>query len=128
MALRHRLTYSWTSRSSDFSSVIGFGTRLPAGEAAEAELARAQRPEVVAQRGGALEVEVGGRRLHFALELGDVGVELGLGAKRHALLARRRRRRVVALVNARQHLVDVAYDRLGRDAVLLVIGGLQRPP
>ena len=61
----------------------------PAVQAGEAQLAVAQRLERVAQRRGALEVEIRGRGLHLALEPGDLGVELGLRPERLARLARR---------------------------------------
>ena len=80
----------------------------------------------IAQRRRLLEVEVRGRRLHLLLEASDVRVELGLRPERRALVLDHRDGRVVALVDARQHVVDRLDDARRRDAVLLVVGLLPR--
>src|SRR3989442_14178677 len=130
IAAETRRTYSCTSSSPPFTHLsTKLATRSPVrGETGQAELSSAKRLEAVAQRGSALEIEVRSRRLHLALEPGDVGVELCLRAERLAFLAHRGGGHVVALVHARQHVIDRPHDRLGRDAVGLVVGGLQRAP
>ena len=61
------------------------------------------------------------------LERRDERVELGLRAELIALVRHLRHRHVVALVDARQHVVDVLDDRRGRDAVLGVVRLLHAP-
>src|SRR5215831_6427687 len=114
--------YSWTSRTRDLRSADRNVTPSPLGQpAGQPEFLAAERFERVAHRGRPLEVEIRCRGLHLSLERLDVRIELRLRPERLALLPWRRRRRVVALVDAREHVVDVADDRLRRDAVFHVV-------
>src|SRR5262245_49016339 len=122
MAAADSRTYSWTSRTRLLRSADRNVTPSPLGQpAGQPQFLAAKRFERVADRGRPFEVEIRRRGLHLSLERLDVGIELCLGPERLALLPWRRRRRVIALVDAREHVVDVADDRLGGDAVLSVV-------
>ena len=95
----------------------------PAAPAASPSSRLAQLLDLIAQRRGASRSRGSPPRAFIcALRAGDVRIELGLRPERCPRLARSATRRVVALVDARHHVVDRLDDRLRRDAVLLVVG------
>ena len=122
---RESATYSCTSSSAALTQLErSASARRHARRAAAAGPARALRSRLSRsrKRGRPLELEVGGRRLHLALQTRDQRVELRLRAPRRPARGGSARRHVVALVHARQHVVDLLDDRRRRDAVLLVVG------
>src|SRR5678816_3996656 len=103
-----RSTYSCTSSTAFLSQFCT--PRLPfRREAVEAEVARAQRLQAVADGGRTFEIEIGGGRLHFPVETRNLGVQFRLGVEHLARVTRCRRRAVVAFVDAGQHVVDLAH-------------------
>ena len=82
-------TYSCTSSTRALQPVLHDAChRLPARrQAGEAELAAAKRLQPVADGRGALEVQIGRRRLHLELEPRDLGIELGLRPEHVARLS-----------------------------------------
>src|SRR2546426_244969 len=106
--------------------------RCPGGRAAgrafprdSQELRSPERLDPVAELGGLLEVEPPRRLLHPCLQLGDSPrerrgrLELLLGGRLHL------DRVVVPLVDRLEELAGRRPDRLGRDAVLPGVGGLE---
>src|SRR3989442_393671 len=82
---------------------------------------------------GVRDVEIGGRFPHASLEVGDDGLEIvpdGGGVLEAAprAIAAGPNQHVVALVDRAEDVVDRAFDALGRDAVLGVVGLLLLAP
>src|SRR6516162_3670637 len=116
-------TYSCTSSAElliHFSMNISTRRSRPPRGVRQSQLRIAQPFDVVAKRGGLFEIEVRRGRLHLRLQFLEMRVELLLVVEALGAIDRRRRREVVALVNARHHIVDRADDRLWRDVVLRV--------
>jgi hypothetical protein len=95
--------------------------------------------DLVAQAGGILEPEVGGRVLHLLLQGADQPLELLLGQlgevaadlvalPRPSVLARPGRLTVLRRPEGRQDVGDGLADRLGVDVVLAVVLLLDPPP
>src|ERR1035437_1504711 len=124
-------TYSWTSRTAFLSlSWMNASTRwsAPLRRARQPQLGVAQAFDVVTERRGLFEIQIGRGRLHLALQRRDIGIELRLRAELFGWVVRDGGRHVIALVDARHDVVDRFDDGLGRDPVLRVVGLLQRPP
>src|SRR5262245_34887785 len=108
-----RRTYSCTSsaaflnRSSMNDSTRGSG---PPCRPRQDQVGIAQAFDVVPDGGRFLEVEVRCRLAHFLLTSCDVRVELRLRPEMFRELADERRRRVIALVHAGDHVVDLLHD------------------
>src|SRR4051794_9528183 len=124
-----RRMYSWTSSAAllnQFTTNEGTRSASPR-RPRQAQVGAAQAFDVVAKGGGLLEVEIGGGRFHLFLQAGQVSVEFALcpehlGAVPHEHGSRH----VVTLVDARHHIVELADDRLGRDAMLGIVDFLHR--
>src|SRR6266516_3402706 len=126
-----RNTYSWTSSTAFFNRPSKNGSTRwsgPPRRPRQSQLGVAQAFDLVADRRRLLEIEIRGGRLHLVLQRRHVGIELGLRTEPVGLVADDGRRHVIALVDARHHLVDLLHDGLRRDAMLLVVRLLQRPP
>src|ERR1019366_6541547 len=109
IAARTMNTYSWTSSAACLIQFSMYGNtrrlRPPRG-LRQAQLGVAQAFDLVAERGGLLEVQVGRGPAHLFLQLREVGVELLLVVESLGAVDGRRRRQVVALVDARHHGVN----------------------
>src|SRR5580765_7847672 len=124
-AARTIRTYSCTSSAAlliQFSMILSTRRSRPPRGVRQAQFGVAQPFDVVAERRGLLEVEIGGGRLNLRLQLLQMRVELLLVVESFGAVDRGRGRQVVAFVDARHHLVDRADDRLRRDVVLYVVG------
>src|SRR3954469_20071433 len=103
------LAYSCASRAALFSQrSIRDNTRAsgPPRRPRQPELGIAEAFDVVAKRSGFLEIEIRGGGAHVVLQFGDVGVELLLIVEALGAVGGRRRRDVVAFVDAGHHVVD----------------------
>src|SRR5215471_8643409 len=125
-----RRMYSCTSKAACLPqrSMSGITRRSGPPRRGQRQLRIAQALDLIAQRRRLFEVEVGCSRLHLELERLQVRVELLLVVEALGAVDGRRRRDVVALVDARHHFVDRLDDRLRGDAVLGVVGLLNRAP
>src|SRR5690349_3647070 len=126
-----RRTYSCTSSAAVFNASSMYGSTPGSGpprRPRQPQLGIAQAFDVVANSRGLFEVEVLGGLAHFDLSRREVGVEFRLGLERLGAVLEQRRRGVVPFVDARHHVVDLLDDRLRCDAMLLVVGLLNRAP
>src|SRR5215470_5352456 len=125
-----RRTYSWTSSAASLPQRSMNDTTRRSGppRRGQRQLRIAQTLDLIAQRRRLFEVEVGRSRLHLLLKRLQVRVELLLIVEALGAVDRRGRGDVVALVDTRHHFVDGLDDRLRRDAVLVVVGLLNRAP
>src|SRR5580765_494208 len=120
-------TYSCTSSAACLAQLsMNGGTRRsrPPRGSRHSQLRIPQALDLVAQRRGFLEIEVGGGAFHLDLQVRDVSVQLLLVVEALGAVDGGRRRQIIALVHARHDLVDRLDDRLRRDAVLDVVSRL----
>lgn len=98
--------------------------RAGEGLVGEFEVEELHLLDLVAQAGGFLELEVGGGVAHPAFQILkgglEVGADEGLGLLGDAGAGQAVE--VAGLIGAVEDLLDVALDRLGRDAVFEVVG------
>src|SRR5467141_4120680 len=123
---RYRYTPGASGRSSSFRRAGASGS---IGSGAGHDQNLLQIPDAVAERGRLLEAHLLGGGPHIGLQAGDLGLDLlRPAADLLPLLLLQRHLQVVGLVDAPEDVVDRLDDRLGGDAVLLVVGPLDGAP
>src|SRR6266850_6272050 len=123
---RYRYTPGTSGRSSSFRRAGASGS-IGSGAGHDQDLL--QVFDAVAVRRRLLEAHLLGGRPHFGLQAADLRLDLlRTAADLLPLLLLQRHLEVVGLVDAPEDVVDRLDDRLGGDAVLLVIGPLDGAP
>src|SRR6266850_2570245 len=123
---RYRYTPGTSGRSSSFRRAGASGS-IGSGAGHDQDLL--QVSDAVAERRRLLEAHRLGGGPHIGLQAGDLRLDLlRTAADLLPLLLLQRHLQVVGLVDAPEDVVDRLDDRLGGDAVLLVVGPLDGAP